>query len=69
MYSNNVEAAYCAGRIERSTDLAKAAADCCARLAHEAMAILYQRRLTGLEVSKPAPYPEQMAAQPTPVRS
>jgi hypothetical protein len=53
MYTNNAEAAYCKGRIERSTALAIASTESCARLSHEGMAALYERKLTGLIKSSP----------------
>jgi len=48
MYIDNVEADYCKVRITRSTALARASGDCCARLSHEAMAALYTHRLASL---------------------
>jgi len=54
MNTNNAEAAYCKGRIERSTALALASTESCARLSHESMAALYERRLAGLTQSSPA---------------
>jgi len=48
MDTNDAEAAYLKGRIERSTALAAASVESCARLSHEAMAALYERRLSAL---------------------
>jgi hypothetical protein len=48
MDGNDAEAAYCRGRIQRSTALAIASTESCARRSHETMAILYERRLIAL---------------------
>jgi len=55
MYTKNAEAAYYKGRIQRSTALAKAATESCARLSHETMAALYEHRLAGLTQASPVP--------------
>lgn len=48
MYTDQDEAAYCLGRIERSTALAKASVDSCARASHVGIANAYGDRLTAL---------------------
>lgn len=48
MDGNDAEAAYCRGRIQRSTVLAIASTESCARRSHETMAVLYERRLIAL---------------------
>lgn len=42
------ETAYCKGRIARSSALATASTDPCARRSHQAMTALYRRRLADL---------------------
>lgn len=42
------EAAYCAGRIARSSALALASTDPCARRSHQGMTALYRLRLVDL---------------------
>ena len=68
MYKNNSEAAYCKERIQRSKALAKASGESCARLSHEAMAVLYERRLSDLTQNEPHfaadPVDRRMTAPP-----
>lgn len=60
MHTNDAEAAYCKARITRSNALALASAESCARRSHEAMAVLYERRLAGLTQSNPASQPNRI---------
>lgn len=60
MHKNDAEAAYYRVRIKRSTALALASTESCARLSHEAMAALYERRLAGLTQSNPALQPNRI---------
>ncbi|MEZ0495754.1 hypothetical protein [Sphingomonas sp. IW22] len=55
MDTNIAESEYCRGRIVRSTALAAASSESCARLSHEAMAALYRHRLATLARATAAP--------------
>lgn len=48
MFTDNAEAVYCTSRIKRSTALALASTEICARLAHEGIATVYRGRLAAL---------------------
>lgn len=69
MYTDNDEGAYCEGRVKRSTALAGAATDGCARIAHTAMADLYERRRVGLMRSGATSPAALVAVSPTRVRT